>query len=112
MSDLISREALLKALEKEENECENIGILPNWFSISGIINRQPIAYDVEYEIRLLKNYINKMPKVYRKRNVNWVIVRDLIMQGTSTAGRTSCITRCHDLGIDPWGYEVKGAVKG
>ena len=55
MGDLISRKALLKALEKEENECENIGILPNWFSISGIINRQLTAYDVEKVISQLSN---------------------------------------------------------
>ena len=68
----------------------------------------------EYELRLLKNYISMMPKVYSKRNINWCIVRDLLMQGTSTEGRTSCITKCYELGINPWGpwgYELKGGGK-
>ncbi len=75
------------------------------------INEQPTALEDGFEIRLLKNYLSNMPKTYRARHINWVIVRDLLMSGTSTAGMTSCITKCHDLGIDPWGYELKGAVK-
>jgi len=62
---------------------------------------------ISEELRILKNYIRKMPKTYRKYNFNWVIVQDLIMQGTSTAGRTSCIEECNRLGIDPFGYDLK-----
>ena len=63
------------------------------------------------EIRLLKNYLSHMPKVYGQRNYNWCVVRDLIMSGTSHAGMTSCIMKCHELGIDPYRYDLKGAVK-
>ena len=57
-------------------------------------------------IRFIKNYLSHMPRTYRERNQNWCVVRDLIMQGTSTAGSTSCIAKCRDLGIDPYGHEV------
>ena len=60
----------------------------------------------EYELRILRNYLSMMPKTYRKRTVNFVIVRDLIMQGTGTAGSTSCGKKCVELGIDPYGYEI------
>lgn len=76
-----------------------------------LIDSQPTAYDVELEIRLLKNYLSNMPKVYRFRNQNWVVVRDLLMTGTSHAGQTSCIMKCRELGIDPYGYDLKGVVK-
>lgn len=58
------------------------------------------------ELRILRNFINCMPNTYRKRNCNWVVVRDILMNGTSTAGRTSCIRKCVELDIDPYGYEV------
>jgi hypothetical protein len=57
-------------------------------------------------IRFIKNYLRKMPRTYRERNQNWCVVRDLIMSGTSTAGMTSCIAKCNDLGIDPYGHEI------
>ena len=52
-----------------------------------------------------------MTKAYAKRTVNWVIAQDILMQGTSTSGRTSCITKCEELGIDPWGYGMKELMK-
>lgn len=58
------------------------------------------------ELRILKNYISNMPKVYRKRNCNWVIVQELIMIGTSKAGMTSSIEECYRLGIDPYGHSL------
>jgi hypothetical protein len=63
------------------------------------------------ELRVLENFINCMTKVYRQRNVNWAVVRDILMQGTSTSGRTSCTAKCIELGIDPWGYTLKGEAK-
>lgn len=63
---------------------------------------------LEMQLRLLENFINKMPKTYRKRNCNWVIVKDLLQQGTSKGGRTSSIEKCLCLGIDPYSYELKG----
>jgi coenzyme F420-reducing hydrogenase gamma subunit len=62
----------------------------------------------DYEIRILKNFISMMPKAYRKRNVNWLVVRDILMRGTSTEGMTSCIAKCKELGIDHSGYEING----
>ena len=48
---------------------------------------------------LIKNHIYLMPKVYRKRYVNWVMVRDLIHNGM---GYSESI--CRSLGVDPYGY--------
>lgn len=62
--------------------------------------------DIETELRLIKNFLDCMTKAYRNRTVNWVVVRDLIMSGTSTAGKTSCIVECQRIGIDPWGYRL------
>jgi len=57
------------------------------------------------ELRILNNYIHHMPKTYRQRNDNASIVHDILLSGTSTAGRTSCITKCRELGIDPYKHE-------
>ena len=59
------------------------------------------------ERRILVNFINNMTKVYRERNANWVVVRDILLSGTSTSGRTSCIKKCFDLGIDPYSYSLE-----
>jgi len=58
-------------------------------------------------LRILKNYISVMSKIYRQRNDNAAIVHDLILSGTSTAGRTSCIAKCRELGIDPYGHDLE-----
>ena len=63
---------------------------------------------VEDELRVLRNFIGMLPKTYRKRTSNWVIVRDIIMFRTSTAGCTSCMEECGRLGIDPNGYTLGG----
>jgi len=62
--------------------------------------------DKETELRLLDNFIRCMTKAYRQRTLNWCVVRDILMQGTSTAGSTSCIRKCNKLGIEPYGYEL------
>lgn len=59
------------------------------------------------ELRILNNFIENMPKVYRQRNVNWIVVQDILLNGTYTAGSTSCIAKCYELGIVPWGYDFK-----
>lgn len=59
------------------------------------------------ELRILKNFLYCMPKIYARRNANYCIVRDILMQGTSTAGMTSCIAKCRELGIDPYGYNLE-----
>lgn len=61
----------------------------------------------ELEYRLLKNFIDHMPKVYRTRHCNWVIVQRFLQQGTSKAGSNSSREKCTKLGIDPWGYTLK-----
>lgn len=67
---------------------------------------------LEYELRILKNFIDMMPKIYRKRNQNYVVVRDILMNRSSTAGKTSCIYKCVELGIDPYGKDLKSAYFG
>ena len=62
--------------------------------------------DKETELRILKNFINCMPNVYRKRNSNWCVVQDILMQGTYTAGSTSCRRKCVELGISTDGYSL------
>jgi hypothetical protein len=62
--------------------------------------------DKDESLRILKNFLNCMTKTYRTRTCNWCVVRDLIMQGTSTAGMTSCIEKCRELCIDPHGYKI------
>lgn len=59
------------------------------------------------ELRILNNYISSMPKVYRKRNDNATVVHDILLMGTSMAGRTSCIIKCGELGINPYSHELK-----
>ena len=58
------------------------------------------------ELQILKNYINMMPKIYRKRHCNWVIVRDILLANTATSGNTSCRNKCIELGIDPDKYLI------
>jgi hypothetical protein len=70
--------------------------------------RDPIL-DMEY--RLLKNFIFHMPKAYRNRNQNWVVVKDFLQCGTSEGGATSCIRKCRLLGIDPDGYTLAREVE-
>ncbi len=59
------------------------------------------------ELKIVENFINMMPKVYRQRNANHVVVRNILMNGTSTAGMTSCCVKCMELGIDPYGYDLE-----
>lgn len=58
------------------------------------------------ELRILKNFIDCMSKSYRNVTQNWEVVQDILMRGTSTAGQTSCIAKCREMGIDPYGYEI------
>jgi hypothetical protein len=83
----------------------------DYVSIRKMIDNQPTACDTENELRLLKNYLHNKSKAYRQRNANYVIVRDLLMANTSHAGMTSCIMKCYELGINPYGYNLEGAVK-
>ncbi len=59
------------------------------------------------DIRIVRNFLNHMTNAYRKRMVNWAVVQDILMEGTSTAGSTSCIAKCREIGIDPWGYTLE-----
>jgi len=58
------------------------------------------------ELRILRNFIKKMPKVYRERNHNWCVVRDILLTGTNHSGMTSSIAKCVEIGIDPYGYKI------
>lgn len=116
MSDLISRKAVITAIHNYFKDLIDRGVYSvEAVDCSAILSKYiigdiPTAYDAEYELRLLKNYLYHKPKTYRQRNQNFVVVRDLLMSGTSHAGMTSCVMKCHELGIDPYGYELKGAV--
>lgn len=59
------------------------------------------------EYRLLECFISHMPKTYRKRNINWVIVQAFLQYYTNKAGSTSSIEKCRMLDIDPYGNEIK-----
>jgi len=65
-----------------------------------------IDMDRANDLRIIRNFLEHMPKVYRLRNSNWVVVRDILMNGTSTSGCTSCCEKCRELGIDPYGYKL------
>ena len=58
----------------------------------------------ETVFELIKNHIDLMPKGYRKRYFNWVMVRDLTHNGS---GYSESI--CRALGVEPYDYkwEVK-----
>ena len=64
----------------------------------------------EHELRILRNFLNRMPKAYRKRTPNFAVVMDILRAGTSTAGKTSCCEHCKTLGIDPYGYSLESEV--
>ena len=49
---------------------------------------------------LIQRHIQLMPKIYRKRHVNWRIVEDMTWNGS---GYSAAI--CEYLGIDPDGYK-------
>lgn len=59
------------------------------------------------ELRILNNFICMMPKSYRKRTQNWVVVRDILLTNTATQGSTSCWLKCRELGINPDGYDFE-----
>lgn len=117
MGDLISRKAVMKFLSNKNKDGmpEGAGNRAVYSFIENLIDEIrddiPDAHDSEYELRLLNNYLYNRSKAYRQRTQNYTVVRDLLMRGTSTAGMTSCIMKCHELGIDPYGYDMKGAVK-
>lgn len=59
------------------------------------------------ELNTIKNVLRIMPKTYRKKSMNWVIVQDILMSSTSFAGSTSSIRKCIELGIDPDSYTLE-----
>ena len=58
----------------------------------------------ETVFNLIKNHIELMPKTYRNRYVNWVMVRDLTHHGSEYSESI-----CRTLGVSPNGFkwEVK-----
>lgn len=47
---------------------------------------------------LIERHIDLMPKVYRKRNANWMIVADM-----TSHGRGYSMAICRALDVDPYG---------
>jgi hypothetical protein len=62
------------------------------------------ANDPKYLLGVLRNIERQMPKAWRKRTTNVVIVRDFLMIHTSKGGRTSSYEMCEFLGVDGDGY--------
>ena len=73
-------------------------------------SRPDISKKENTELRILHNYISNMSKAYRQRNDNASVVHDILLSGTSTAGRTSCIAKCRELGIDPYLHDLEREV--
>ena len=116
MNDLISRQLAKSTIRARcvyfiEKGIQNIDVVDINAELQKELEEVRGINTKEYELRILKNFIRVMPKVYRKRNVNYVVVREILLQGTYTSGQTSCIKKCRELGIDPYGYDLKGAVK-
>jgi hypothetical protein len=57
------------------------------------------ANDPEYLLGVLKNIELDMPKAWRKRNSNVMMVRNFLMCHTSKGGQTSSYEMCAYLGI-------------
>lgn len=57
------------------------------------------------EAIIIKNFVNCMAKTYREITQNWRVVQDILLNGTSKAAETSCIEKCRELNIDPYGYD-------
>jgi hypothetical protein len=58
------------------------------------------------ELRIVNNFIHCMSKSYREINQNCTIVNDILIKGSESASAESCIVKCRELGIDPYGYEI------
>lgn len=65
----------------------------------------------EWQLGVLRNIERLMPKAHRKRNYNWAIVRDYLLQHTRKGGRTSAHMHCDWLGIDPDGFSFYDTVE-
>ncbi|MEG1365685.1 MAG: hypothetical protein RSC96_00555 [Oscillospiraceae bacterium] len=72
-------------------------------AIKEIIEQQR-AEIKQIELRVLESFIRNMPKAYRKRTHNWVVVNDILLPAL---GQTSCIDKCKELGIKPFGYTLE-----
>lgn len=57
-----------------------------------------------HDLQILRNVIGLLPKTYRNRNTNAVIVSDILLVGTDHSGSTSSHNKCIELGINPGGY--------
>ena len=54
MSDLIMRKALMEALVKAEEECEDAMCVPSWATALRVISSQPTAYDIDKVVEQLE----------------------------------------------------------
>ena len=65
----------------------------------------------EDELRIVRNFIDHMPKTYRKHTMNFKVIQNILMEGTSHMGMTSCCKKCVELGIDPYKYTLESEDK-
>lgn len=63
--------------------------------------------DKAESLRIIRNFLNCMSKTYRARTDNATVVRDIILCGTSAAGRTSSVAYCRKIGLDPYGHTLE-----
>jgi len=63
--------------------------------------------NIEDELRIVKNFLNSMTKSYASRTLNLRVVGDILLIGTRTSGMTSCVAKCRELGIDPYGHNLE-----
>lgn len=91
---------------------EKYGVV--WSTIANSMDQAIRRWNtMQFEKRMIRNAMNYMSKAHIKRTQNWVIVQRILMQGTSTAGMTSSVTKCRELGFDPYGYgmlEIIGSI--
>lgn len=65
--------------------------------------------DMEY--RILKNHTMILKRIEAKRQTNWIVVKNLLQQGTSKGGSTSSYEKCELLRINPDGYNLRRSHK-
>lgn len=62
------------------------------------------AESKEYQLMLMQEIEQTIPKTVRKRTYNWELVQNYLLGFTSKGGSTSCCIHCRWLGVNPDGY--------
>ena len=68
MNDLLSRKALLEALVKAEEECEEAMTVPSFATAIYAIRKQPIAYDTDKVVEQLKKEHQEAKEEYNRKS--------------------------------------------